>query len=398
MNYRIKIDPEDFEVVEIPEPMEKTSDGKYTILKLRLRNWETNHFIIELSRYLGISRKRITYAGTKDKRALTTQYFCINALRIPDKINIKDVEELERFSTSTMLDLGDLLGNQFIIKIEADQEDLKIADMNLKRISENSGFWNYFGIQRFGQLRKNTHLVGENLIRYGIESAVKSYLYTPDVDNEDYRKKVGENCDFREGIRNFPTHLQFERALMSEIIAGKSYEEAFDSLPRSLRIMFVHAYQSHLFNLILKERRKRGYRPFDILVGDLVAPVDNYGNIHEGSFVNVTEFNHNKIKEIIKVGKVIPLAPLVGIETPFQEGIPGTIVEMVLDSMNIKRGDFKIRDKPELSSTGSFRTIGFRPVDAEFLNADTVKFSLGKGIYATELIEQIFSSDESNFL
>lgn len=393
MDYRIKMDPDDFEVVEIPEKIEVVPQGKYTILKLRLRNWETNHFIIEFSRYLGISRKRITYAGTKDKRALTTQYFCINAPRIPDKINIRDVEELERFTTSKIMDLGDLLGNRFTIRVEADRESLEIANKNLHRSIEGKGFWNYFGIQRFGQMRRNTHIVGENLIRNGVESAVKSYLYTPEIDNEDYRKNVAENWDFKQGLKEFPDHLQFERALMSEIISGKSYMDVFDSLPRSLRIMFVHAYQSHIFNIILEKRKESGLKPFDVLVGDYVSPVDYLGNIRESDPVAVTGFNLNKIRTLVQEGKVVPLAPLVGLETPVQAGVPGEIVERVLETMKIKREDFRIGEKPELSSSGYFRSIGFKPVDALFNDSNVLTFSLGKGIYATTLLDQIFSSD-----
>jgi tRNA pseudouridine synthase, TruD family len=343
MDYQIKMNPDDFQVVEIPEKIEAVPQGKYTILKLRLRNWETNHFIIEFSRYLGISRKRITYAGTKDKRALTTQYFCINAQRIPERINMKDVEEIDRFTTSRIMDLGDLLGNTFNIRVESDQDSLKIAGENLKRFTAGKGFWNYFGIQRFGQMRRNTHIIGENLIRFGVESAVKSYLYTPEVDNEEYRKNIGESWDFKKGLKEFPDHLQFERALMSEIISGKSYAEVFDSLPRSLRIMFVHAYQSHIYNAILDKRKAFGLEPFDVLLGDYVSPVDYLGNIKEDNPITVTEFNMSKIKSMVVEGKVVPLAPLVGLETPVQVGMPGELVENVLEKLKNKAGGFQNR-------------------------------------------------------
>ena len=124
MTFKIKMEAEDFQVVEIPQQVSMQENGKYTVLKLRLKNWETNHFVIEFSRYLGISRKRITYAGTKDKRAVTTQYFCINAEKIPEQIKIKDVEELDRFKTDKIIDLGDLLGNKFEIRVESQESEL----------------------------------------------------------------------------------------------------------------------------------------------------------------------------------------------------------------------------------------------------------------------------------
>ena len=64
MGYTIKNTPEDFRVEEIPADLKVVDSGKYTILKIVLRNWETNHFVTHLARYLGMSRKRITYAGS----------------------------------------------------------------------------------------------------------------------------------------------------------------------------------------------------------------------------------------------------------------------------------------------------------------------------------------------
>ena len=42
-------------------------------------NWETNRLVRHLSKILGISRNRIGFAGTKDKRAVTTQLMSFEA-------------------------------------------------------------------------------------------------------------------------------------------------------------------------------------------------------------------------------------------------------------------------------------------------------------------------------
>ena len=71
----LKENPEDFVVQEIPSNLPREDDGRYTIFSATLRNWDTNRFVIALANYFRISRERITYAGTKDKRGITTQYF-----------------------------------------------------------------------------------------------------------------------------------------------------------------------------------------------------------------------------------------------------------------------------------------------------------------------------------
>ncbi|HKW42622.1 MAG TPA: tRNA pseudouridine(13) synthase TruD, partial [Thermoplasmata archaeon] len=69
----IKGRADDFVVEEIPSALEPVLDGPVTIATIRVQNWETNRLVRELARRLHISRRRIGFAGTKDKRALTTQ-------------------------------------------------------------------------------------------------------------------------------------------------------------------------------------------------------------------------------------------------------------------------------------------------------------------------------------
>ncbi|WP_290704950.1 tRNA pseudouridine(13) synthase TruD, partial [Ferroplasma sp. Type II] len=122
---KIKYDPESFTVNEIPVEIPENNHGKYTILKVRLRNWDTNKFLMRLADQLHISNKRITYAGTKDKIGITTQYFCINlpeSMEIAN-LNIGDAEIISTFRTDKMIKLGDLLGNEFIIDIQSDDDN-----------------------------------------------------------------------------------------------------------------------------------------------------------------------------------------------------------------------------------------------------------------------------------
>src|SRR2546428_6644683 len=113
---RIKASAEDFSVDEASVGLPRSEGGQYTAARLRTRNWETNHLVRELARRLRISRKRISFAGTKDRRAVTTQLLQFEAP--PDllaSLHLKDVEVLETFRTHKKLKIGDLLGNRFHI-------------------------------------------------------------------------------------------------------------------------------------------------------------------------------------------------------------------------------------------------------------------------------------------
>src|SRR2546422_5421122 len=77
---RIKASAEDFVVDEVSVDLPPSEEGRYTAARIRTRNWETNRLVRELARHLHIIPKRITFSGTKDRRAETTQIFGFDGL------------------------------------------------------------------------------------------------------------------------------------------------------------------------------------------------------------------------------------------------------------------------------------------------------------------------------
>ena len=63
----------DFRVDEISTKISLDPRGRFTAANITLTNWETNRFIGKLAKACGISRNRIFFAGTKDKRALPSK-------------------------------------------------------------------------------------------------------------------------------------------------------------------------------------------------------------------------------------------------------------------------------------------------------------------------------------
>ena len=72
----LKKEPEDFVVEEIPIRT-PNQQGSYMICRVTMKNWEQQHAVKEIANRLGASHRRIGWAGTKDKRALTTQYLSL---------------------------------------------------------------------------------------------------------------------------------------------------------------------------------------------------------------------------------------------------------------------------------------------------------------------------------
>ena len=350
----IKNSAEDFIVEEISGDVPRVDGGKYTILQVRLKNWDTNRFVSVASSILKISRKRITFAGTKDKKGITTQYFCINGNYSNELENLSDCEIMDIFQTDRMLTLGDLRGNSFRIRLNLEQDALTNINERNDKIIEKGGYWNLYGSQRFGTTRSITHLVGEMIVKGNFESAVKTYLYNSSTDKETFRVNLSLNWDYKAGLKEYPEYLNFERAILSSLSSGGRYEDAFDGLPRSLKIMFVHAFQSMMFNRMLELRSCTVSDPSEVLAGDYVQGMDEYSNT-KGELIEVTEFNVEKINELSRRGKVTAVMPLVGYETMKQTGRPGEIVDSVCKEFDVKGEMFRIEKKMDMSSSGNYR-------------------------------------------
>jgi TruD family tRNA pseudouridine synthase len=97
---------------------------------------------------LRISEKDISYAGTKDAKAEIIQHFSIKNIS-KDLIKFFENEKLFKILTEEVafrhLQLGDLTGNKFKIKIKVDEKTKLEENKNLPEF-----FSNYFGLQRFG--------------------------------------------------------------------------------------------------------------------------------------------------------------------------------------------------------------------------------------------------------
>src|SRR5207302_9485211 len=96
-------------------------------------------------------------------------------------------------------------------------------------------------------------------------------------------------------------------------------------LPFNLQMMFVHGYQSFLFNRILSERIRRGLPIHEPVAGDLVLPADASGLPDRNRTIEVTCDNLERAAKRCREGKAWVSAILFGSEPEFAGGEPGQI-------------------------------------------------------------------------
>lgn len=396
---KLRVNLEDFIVEEISVSPNK-ENGKYTIVKIRAKNWETFKLINEISKKLKVSRNRINFAGTKDKRAIKTQLISIkDSIEKVLQLDIQDVEILDAYTSSKKIDVGDLLGNKFHVVIR----EIKMEKNEAKEIVENisnqildvRGFPNFFGVQRFGILRPISHIVGKNIIKKNFKEAVFTFIGNP-MENEDKevikaRKFVEETEDFNEVLKFYPKYLNFERAMMHYLKNHPSdYCGSFNKLPKNLTKMFVHAYQSYIFNRILSERMKKGIPINEPIIGDICLPIEKNGLPNRKELIEVDESNFAKIRKKVKEGKAIVSAILFGYEPEFAKGEQGEIERKIIEEERVNPNDFIIPKIEKLSSKGIRREIlaPLKKIDWKVDNYVELKFQLIKGCYATSLLRE----------
>ncbi len=403
---KVKRECQDFLVEEISRFPPRDDAGRFVIAKVTSENWETNRLIRVLSHQLGISRYRIGFAGTKDKRAITSQLMSFEApLGSVQGISVHQVTIADAYRAKKNMTIGDLIGNRFRIRVrdcalEGEQLRSTVA-ATVSELDKLRGFPNFFGVQRFGSLRPITHIVGKHIIKGEFEKAAMAYAANPvPAENEEAREArrfIQETHDFSEGLNRLPKALMFERIVVGHLAQRPDdFPGAIMAMPRNLQMMFVHAYQSYLFNRILSERIRRGMPLNEPLVGDVVLPVDKDGLPDHDKYIPVTKANLDLVATQVRNGRAYVSVVLFGSESELAKGVPGEIEAAIVATEGIDRQDFIVPIIPECSSTGSRREIVAKYSELSYsVNYRDLEIglALGKGCYATTFLREIMKVD-----
>ncbi len=400
----IKSCAEDFQVTEVFEEL-GYEGGRYLVLDVEKTNWDTHHLIREMARKLRISQKRFGWAGTKDKKAITTQRISIMNLdeSALSRINLPDLKIRILGKTNRAVGLGDLLGNSFRITIR----DMSCPDPVVRlaaitsEIEEYGGVPNYFGIQRFGDQRPVTHKVGEALARGNIKEAAFIFLalsFPGELEStRAAREKLWETRDIPAALKEFPEYLHFELAMLNYLVEHPGdYAHSFDVLSVNLKRLFVHAYQSYIFNRILSRRMAAGMSLQEAVVGDVVCFAKE-GLPDMDRVQKVTMENLEAIDRLAKRGRAFLTLPLIGFETAIEEGAQGEMERSILREEGILPENFTVPENPDLGSRGTRRAAlcHVKPQIRVLENRAELQFTLPKGSYATVVLREYMKSADN---
>jgi len=315
---KLKVLLEDFVVYEVPLVRKYEKQGRFSYFILMKKDYTTISALKLISKKIRIPLKYFGFAGNKDRKAITFQLCSVRfaGMRRLEKVSLKGIKVVPVGKGDSPIRLGDLKGNYFKIVVRDLDKEVEIKERFLL---------NLFDEQRFGKEGMNAE-IGRLLVKKRFSEAASLIR---DKEIEEHLKKNPND-----------------------------YVGALRRIPHQLLKLYVHAYQSWLWNKCAENLSKSD------LGKDAVVPIIGFG---------------------IELER-------------YPDEIKGA-VSKIMQEEGITLRDFVFHRIPELSASGDDRKLFVKPeiVSYRYENDELnngkkkliIKFFLPKGCYATSVVKQL---------
>lgn len=384
---KLKQQPEDFQVEEITG-VAPAEQGAFALYRLEKRGWTTSDALQAVRRRWRIEPRRLSFGGLKDRHALTTQYFTI--FHGPQRgLKQNGIRVSYLGQTPAEYTSQDIRANRFRLTLR----DLKpeVEDATQQALNEVAldGVPNYFDDQRFGSAGPGQEFVAHALVQGRYEEALRLALTVPYEHDRAASKK--EKAILQSHWGDWATcKARLQRGHAIELIDylvrhPDDYLGALVRLPSELRILYLSAYQSDLWNRLLARWLRAHLRPDQLIVIPL-----RRGDVpmHRG-------LDDHQRDELVKLSLPLPTARM-----PLEDADPRKpLLDVVLAEDGIELNHLKVKGCRELFFSKGERAALCLPMGLHYeIGADEIRpcrsklmlsFELPRGCYATLIVKRI---------
>jgi len=314
-----------------------------------------------LANTLRIPLTEIGYAGLKDENALTAQKMSFNGISADQlkNISLPNLTLKNIHSRKGIIKVGDLQGNRFTILVRTnDQLDQEMLKTRLLQVNE-TGFLNFYSLQRFGSVRLNNHFVGQAIFKGNYDEAIRLILAAPSEQEirilANIRAKAadyyGNWAKMADIFAEFPYFFRYDLELLQELRKTGKSVLALKQIFKSTKL-YVHAYRSYWFNrLVSYYIKNKKTLPEELpILNNLPEVLALYRQVIPESELNTLVFDQ-----------------------PFFGGLFGNMMIMI-----------KTRTMPKI------HTVYKAPMGYVFY------FDLDKGSYATTFLSELFDLHQND--
>ncbi|XP_047675266.1 pseudouridylate synthase 7 homolog isoform X5 [Tachysurus fulvidraco] len=241
--------------------------------------------------------------------------------------------------------------SKFLRNISGSGEQVEQAMASLR----DTGFINYYGMQRFGTTAVPTHQVGRAILQNNWTEVMDLILKPRPGAEKSYLVKCREEWAQTQDPEAALKKLPVKRCVEGQLLRGlskygkKNIITAFGLIPRNNRLMYIHSYQSFVWNTMVS-RRVEAYG-LKAVEGDLIL---KGGTAH---ILSAEEAEKHSIHDIVM--------PLPGFDVIYPTHTVGKGYRDILtaDNLDIDKMRHKIRD---YSLAGAYRRILICPKDVSW--------------------------------
>ncbi|HUK79036.1 MAG TPA: tRNA pseudouridine(13) synthase TruD [Nitrososphaerales archaeon] len=385
---RAKSAAEDFVVEEQLSGGPPSSDerpGSFPLYRVEKRQIDTLHMARDLA---GVLRSNVSFGGLKDKRALAVQYVTPTSRRSlrPARVARENYAAELIGYVDEPISRARVAGNRFTVILRGCCSDVGPRMEEATRLGMQRMIPNFYGLQRFGASGAGTHLIGKALVEQDFEKAVRLMLEAPlpgDSRSGKTAKEAMAAGRYEEGIALLPVGRDIERIVAVELVNHPGeWVKALRRVPIKLRRLYVQAYQSFIFNRTLSRGISSGEDISKMKLGDNWAEVSPDGLVTSAP---------RGVRDV-PTARAVPMVQVVGYAfRDYGSRFDGCLME-VLDLEGVRPGSFYVKEMQEISAEGGFRRPHLALLEPSWRvdgTTATMKFTLGKGQYATILLREV---------